>query len=382
MKQLKCYTYWLSLLQVRGILNKLTPEKFDKLSHDLLRVGLDSPTILKGVILLIFEKALDEPKYSSMYAQLCKRLSEEAPNFEPANTNGSIPNISTFRQLLLNKCRIEFENRSAAQEAFDSRDGPLTNDEEEQRQAAKRKMLGNIKFIGELGKLGMLQGTILHMCCQQLLERKRRGGIREMAEDLECLCQILKTCGRVLDTEKAKSWMDQYFDRMAALAINLELPARIRFMLQDATDLRRNNWLPRKIASTEGPRTIQQIREEAARDIGVYLPPPGSNVPGMRGGPGASGSGFGGLGISPPSGLFPLTRTGLKGPMGIGLDDVFGSLPLGAVSIGTGPGVIPSMQVSRCRRVECRTYNFIVAVLLIDVSFEYRTAMVTTATRL
>ena len=40
-------------LQVRGVLNKLTPEKFHKLSNDILNVGLDSTTILKGVILLV-----------------------------------------------------------------------------------------------------------------------------------------------------------------------------------------------------------------------------------------------------------------------------------------------------------------------------------------
>ena len=39
--------------RVRGILNKLTPEKFEKLSNDILNVGLDSTTILKGVILLV-----------------------------------------------------------------------------------------------------------------------------------------------------------------------------------------------------------------------------------------------------------------------------------------------------------------------------------------
>ncbi|RVE39851.1 hypothetical protein evm_015499, partial [Chilo suppressalis] len=92
--------------KVRGILNKLTPEKFQKLSDDLLGLELDSDKVLKGVILLIFEKALDEPKYSSMYAQLCKRLSEEAPNFEPPGQP------CTFKLLLLNKCRTEFENRA------------------------------------------------------------------------------------------------------------------------------------------------------------------------------------------------------------------------------------------------------------------------------
>lgn len=39
--------------KVRGILNKLTPEKFAKLSNDLLNVELNSDVILKGVILLV-----------------------------------------------------------------------------------------------------------------------------------------------------------------------------------------------------------------------------------------------------------------------------------------------------------------------------------------
>lgn len=39
--------------KVRGILNKLTPEKFAKLSNDLLNVELNSDVILKGVIFLV-----------------------------------------------------------------------------------------------------------------------------------------------------------------------------------------------------------------------------------------------------------------------------------------------------------------------------------------
>lgn len=126
---------------MRGILNKLTPEKFQKLSDDLLRIELQSSVILKGVILLIFEKALDEPKYSSMYAQLCKRLSEEAPNFEPADSAAC-----TFRLLLLNKCRIEFENRAACLEA----NALARNyEEEESRQVAYTKSMEafGVKFL-------------------------------------------------------------------------------------------------------------------------------------------------------------------------------------------------------------------------------------------
>lgn len=43
----------LFLFCVSSILNKLTPEKFDKLSLELLNVGIESQTVLKGIILLV-----------------------------------------------------------------------------------------------------------------------------------------------------------------------------------------------------------------------------------------------------------------------------------------------------------------------------------------
>lgn len=47
---------------------------------------------------------------------------------------------------------------------FEKHDAPLTSEEEEQRAIAKIKMLGNIKFIGELGKLNLIHESILHKC--------------------------------------------------------------------------------------------------------------------------------------------------------------------------------------------------------------------------
>ena len=138
------------------ILNKLTPEKFDKLGDQLISLGLDSIPVLKGVILLIFEKAIEEPKYSCMYAQLCKKLSREldftfdqqqqqqqptvsgghrgsgahepgagavsGPAGSSSSTSGgaasSAAAANTFCRLLLIKCRDEFDNRLKATEKF------------------------------------------------------------------------------------------------------------------------------------------------------------------------------------------------------------------------------------------------------------------------
>lgn len=294
--------------KVRGILNKLTPEKFQKLSDDLLAIQLDTNTILKGVILLIFEKALDEPKYSSMYAQLCKRLTEEAPNFEPAGKP------CTFKLLLLNKCRTEFENRAQATKAFEKNDGiPLTTDEEEKRTLAKRKMLGNIKFIGELGKLNILAERVLHECIQQLLLDSKKKVVHEAAEDLECLSQIMCTCGRLLDSDMARGLMDQYFSRMKVLAENPDLPRRIRFMLRDVIELRGNNWVPRKAATVEGPMPMHQIRDDSDPPSRSYTPP-------SRGGDGVGRSGGGG-GLVSSMGMMDQFRPPSKMRAG-GFDDL------------------------------------------------------------
>ncbi len=52
---------------------------------------------------------------------------------------------------------------------------------------------------------------------------------------------------------------------MRSLMNNKDLPARIRFLLQDTLDLRENNWVPRKAFIDNGPKTINQIRQDAVK---------------------------------------------------------------------------------------------------------------------
>lgn len=160
-----------------------------------MKIDLNAIVILKGVIHLLFEKALDEPKYSSMYAQLCKRLSDEAPNFqtEPNKT-------CKFLNLLLRVCEDRFVNRTSVNHY--NHNGDLYNDDEEKKHIAKQKMLGNVKFICELSKLHMLSFSILHKCIQQLLDKTQSHTIKDRCDDMECLRQLIRTCGKDLDTEQ------------------------------------------------------------------------------------------------------------------------------------------------------------------------------------
>ena len=59
-------------------MNKMTVEKFDRLSKQLIDIPMESLEMLREVITLIFEKALSEPSFGFMYAQLVRKLNKGA----------------------------------------------------------------------------------------------------------------------------------------------------------------------------------------------------------------------------------------------------------------------------------------------------------------
>ncbi|EDL80856.1 eukaryotic translation initiation factor 4 gamma, 3 (predicted), isoform CRA_b [Rattus norvegicus] len=247
--------------KVRSILNKLTPQMFNQLMKQVSALTVDTEERLKGVIDLVFEKAIDEPSFSVAYANMCRCLvTLKVPMADkPGNT-------VNFRKLLLNRCQKEFEKDKADDDVFEKKQKELEaasapeertrlHDElEEAKDKARRRSIGNIKFIGELFKLKMLTEAIMHDCVVKLLKNHDE-------ESLECLCRLLTTIGKDLDFEKAKPRMDQYFNQMEKIVKERKTSSRIRFMLQDVIDLRLCNWVSRR--ADQGPKTIEQIHKEA-----------------------------------------------------------------------------------------------------------------------
>ncbi|XP_063071902.1 E3 ubiquitin-protein ligase Midline-1-like isoform X2 [Engraulis encrasicolus] len=238
--------------KVRSILNKLMPQTFQKLMKQVYQLTIDTEERLKGVIELVFEKAIGEPNFSVAYANMCRCLMGlKVPITDKPSTTVN------FRKLLLNRCKNEFERNKAdgvlferKQRELDSSVKPLSpslfliSTERERLQEelveakdkARRRSIGNIKLIGELFKLKMLTEPIMHDCVVKLLKRHDE-------ESLECLCSLLTTIGKDMDHEKAKPRMDQYFHAMERIINERKTSSRIRFMLQDVIDLRMRNWV-------------------------------------------------------------------------------------------------------------------------------------------
>ncbi|XP_049327363.1 uncharacterized protein LOC111191621 isoform X1 [Astyanax mexicanus] len=244
----------------RSILNKLTPQMFDRLIQRVNELAIDSEERLKGVIDLVFEKAIREPHFSETYAKMCHCLVDLKV---PTSDNPAV--TAEFRTLLLRCCQKEFQKNKDDDEIIAAKRKQLdaaTETEERQRlkeeleqaeNKARRRSLGNIKLIGELFKLKMLADSIIHKCIAKLLNDNAE-------ESLECLSKLLSTIGKGID-ERDKTLMDQYVIKIDNIIRARKSSTRIRFMLQDVLDLRRNKWVPRR--ADLGPKMIAQIHEEA-----------------------------------------------------------------------------------------------------------------------
>ncbi|KAK8650473.1 hypothetical protein V6N13_140111 [Hibiscus sabdariffa] len=245
--------------QLKAILNKLTPQNFEKLFEQVKAVNIDNAVTLAGVISQIFDKALMEPTFCEMYADFCSHLAGELPDLVEDNEK------ITFKRLLLNKCQEEFEKGEREQEEANKveEEGEAKQSEEEREEKrikARRRMLGNIRFIGELYKKKMLTERIMHECIKKLLGEYENPD----EEDVEALCKLMSTIGEMIDHPKAKVHMDAYFERMAKLSNNMKLSSRVRFMLKDAIDLRKNRWQQRR--KVEGPKKIEEVHRDAAQE--------------------------------------------------------------------------------------------------------------------
>ena len=240
--------------EVLAILNKLCPQKFDILVEKFTALPITNQTHLQECVELIFEKAVDEPDLSVVYARMCQVLQMKEVLAENSETE-----MVNFRKLLISRCQKEFDKDYMESLDRDKYRADMaaaqTDDDRKQIKAVfeqmemklRRRSLGNIRFIGELYKLQMLTARIMHECVKKLLKTTDE-------ESLECLCRLLTTVGQVLDTETKQRLskgpqnglydLSVYFNEMKKITQDKKVCSRVRFLMQDVIELRLADWRP------------------------------------------------------------------------------------------------------------------------------------------
>jgi len=231
---------------MKGILNKLTVEKFKPLCEKLVSCGIETRVHLEILVNEIFEKATTQHHFIDMYADLCALLHThflEHPVTDDPKTS--------LKKILLNGCQSFFERRLNPPENLEKSD-------EDDRLALERKvkmqMLGNIKFVGALLVRQMLAAPVLFAICQELLTEAT-------AESLESLAALLTVVGPKFDIPEWSSHaaLAEVFTQLEGLTKQPTVSARVRFLLKDVLELRVARWQDRKPKKIEAPSTLKQV---------------------------------------------------------------------------------------------------------------------------
>lgn len=254
-----------------GLLNKLTLENKQTISEQFTEIILTSVKHSEHcnvVVSTVFEKSCAEPKFSNLYADLCYYTQNSLAGVDiqeasPEQKEAGADMKSLFRRSIINLCQYNFNERLTLEALSDKSD----EDKIEYLDQTKRKMMGNIKFIGDLFKHKLIHESIIHHIIAKMLSpdgnwQEEQIARRKLDDQLEGCCRMLETVGKQIDSEKAQEWIDQYFQYLDHFQKGSV--SRIHFMVLGIQELRANNWVPR--IEKETVKLKSEVRKEFERE--------------------------------------------------------------------------------------------------------------------
>ncbi|PWA77294.1 hypothetical protein CTI12_AA222110 [Artemisia annua] len=141
--------------EIKRLLNMLRDENFDVVKSQIIHTGITTPDCLKGVVSLIFDKAVAGLHLDChLYARLCSALITELPSF-PSHGGNDI----TFKGLLVKK----------VQDGFNCSGQILSARDQGTVRTIERRGRGNLCFLSALYHQNIvtedfMNKTILKMC--------------------------------------------------------------------------------------------------------------------------------------------------------------------------------------------------------------------------
>ncbi|KAK3872667.1 hypothetical protein Pcinc_022262 [Petrolisthes cinctipes] len=193
---------------MRAILNKLTPEKFEKLIDSVNELPIYTTESLSAVVDLIFEK----------------------PN---------------KKLELLEK--LDYEETKM-----------------------RKLSVGNIKFVGELYHRRMLTSPIMIRIIRKLLERGDEESLECLCKLLTTCGQTLEIQCRTQG--KAMNNWNKHLKALEKMVSQKQTSSRLKFLMMDVLDLRQNKWVPRREENkprTKAQIQEEVTREEMDQQIAL-----------------------------------------------------------------------------------------------------------------
>ncbi|XP_046880264.1 eukaryotic translation initiation factor 4 gamma 3-like isoform X2 [Hypomesus transpacificus] len=237
--------------KMEAILIHVNRENFQQVMKEVGTLPINTEERLKGIIDMIYQKAISDPDNSEVYANMCRsQMGRKVPS---SDNPGKTVN---FRKLLLNRCQVDFdqdktkglrEKQKELEGAVDNKDRIRLREEIRViTSEVQAEAVGNVKLISELFKIKMVTEAIIHDCIVELLKCKENIA-------LSCVVTILSTVGKDLDYDKSKPRMDQYYNQIEKIVKDKKIPPHVCNELTELLEIRQEIWRNRdqKLAASK-----------------------------------------------------------------------------------------------------------------------------------
>merc|ERR1712228_2814 len=247
-----------------GVLNRITPEKFDKLSQRMLEIIeelADNEERFTIILDLILNKASTDIEFAEQYAQLCNYLSHQFKNntLEWLRDSKQDQLDKLFKKMMVVSCQRRFASqREAIAEPLPfGLDAESKSDLETKR---KKKFFGTMIIIGELYNKKLISSQIVYKgIIKSLLPPKNK---QVSVVEIEALCKLLKTCGRFMDKdEKAHKVLLRFIGLMKKCAAKYGF--RIQVLVDEIDEMSKNKWKQR--LKKEKAKKLDELHDDFAK---------------------------------------------------------------------------------------------------------------------
>uniref|UniRef100_A0A0K0F617 MIF4G domain-containing protein n=1 Tax=Strongyloides venezuelensis TaxID=75913 RepID=A0A0K0F617_STRVS len=267
------------LKEVRGILNKITPTNFEALMTEFLQLRLfEKKEILQNVIDLIFAKAVEEPRFCSIYSDLYNAQVNE----EKKQTNSP---KSSFGTALIQKCQVTFEKKDfpftkemeqLGEELKTETDETKIKEKSDRLAELQEKeklfTFGTIRFIAHLYRHDLLVTKIITYCVTYLLSMFQNENNEKALEQAVLLFETvgkhwsgMKHNESHLDINISLQHIKKYLPGPDGNYLGpnpIKLSKRMQFMIENLIETSENNWVSKNARMRDGPKKIDEVHEE------------------------------------------------------------------------------------------------------------------------
>eukprot|EP00388_Colpodella_angusta_P018753 GDKJ01046796.1.p1 GENE.GDKJ01046796.1~~GDKJ01046796.1.p1 ORF type:complete len:1410 (-),score=488.34 GDKJ01046796.1:343-4002(-) len=250
---------------IMSLLNKLTVEKFERVAEQLavLAETLTTPAQLKTLVELIFEKAVSEPGFDFLNADLCIVVAARSPQFEITMLNGEIKKIN-FQKQFVNTIQDAFEKSvpDVFEVSEEEREGLSEADIEVKFVLMKKRMLGTMNFIGHMLLRNLISHKVILGIVPALLSPP--SGKVPSSNKLEACCELIRQVGRYIELQDEAallSWVERLEDILPHFK---EHDLKVYFCMKNLLELRQNCWM--ELARGDQATTLKNVERRHLKE--------------------------------------------------------------------------------------------------------------------